>query len=76
MNSTETRVGQLVREHLDITQDLDLDASFGQHDISSLDVVAFAKLVGQEFGFMIPPADFAQLQNLRGLVDYLDEHAG
>lgn len=75
VTSTEGRIRQLVREHLDITRDLDFDASFGQSDISSMDVVAFAKLVGQEFGFMIPPGDFAQIQNLRGLADYLDAHA-
>ena len=75
MTSTEQRIRHLVREHLDITRDLDFDASFGQFDISSVDVVAFAKLVGQEFGFTIPPGDFAQIQNLRGLADYLDAHA-
>lgn len=76
MASTESRIRNLVREHLDITRDLDFDANFGQFDISSLDVVAFAKLVGQEFGFRIPPADFAQIQNLRGLVTYIDAQAG
>lgn len=76
MTSTEDRIRHLVREHLDITEDLDFDASFGQFDISSLDVVTFAKLVGQEFGFMVPPPAFAQFENLRGLVDYIEERLG
>lgn len=76
MTSTESRIRNLVREQLDITRELDFDASFGQFDISSLDVVAFAKLVGEEFGCTIPPGDFAQLQNLRGLADYLGAHGG
>ncbi|MDE0105955.1 MAG: acyl carrier protein [Bryobacterales bacterium] len=76
MASTEDRIRQLIRDNLDITDHLDFDASFGDHDISSVDAVAFAKLVGKTFGRQIPPADFAQFQNLRDLADYLDSNAG
>ena len=76
MNSIEDRIRQLVRDNLDISHDIDFDASFGQFDISSMDAVAFAKLVGQEFGQQIPPEDFVQIQNLRGLADYLGSNAG
>ena len=58
-----------------MTRDLDFEANFGQFDILSEGMVAFAKLVGQQFGFMIPPGDFAQLRNLGGIADYLDVHA-
>ena len=76
MASTEDRIRQLLRDNLDITDHVDFDASFGDHDISSVDAVAFAKLVGQTFGRQIPPADRAQIQTRRGLADYPDSNAG
>ena len=76
MPSTEDRIQQLARDHLDVTRDLDFDASFGDCDISSVDAVAFIKVLGQEFGREIPPQDFAQFKTLRGLVSFLDSNAG
>ncbi len=76
MSSTEDRLKKLVQENLDIGQDPNLDAGFGESGVSSVDAVAFIKLVGQEFNVAIPPGDFSQFQTLRELAQYVDSNSG
>ncbi len=76
MPSTEDRIQQLAQEHLDVTRALDFDAAFGDCDISSMDAVAFIKVLGKEFGREIPPQEFAKLKTLRGLVNFLESNSG
>lgn len=76
MPSTEDRIQQLAQEHLDVTRALDFDAAFGDCDISSMDAVAFIKVLGKEFGREIPPQEFAKLKTLRGLVNFLESNDG
>ncbi|MDD9984814.1 MAG: phosphopantetheine-binding protein [Spirochaetaceae bacterium] len=44
--------------------------------VSSVDTVAFLKVITQEFKVTIPPEDFPQLQTLSDLVGYLDARSG
>lgn len=44
--------------------------------MSSVDTVAFLKVITQEFKVTIPPEDFPQLQTLSDLVGYLDARSG
>lgn len=76
MSSTEDRISALSRKFLDADRDPDLDLSFSEADISSMDAVAFAKAVAAEFNLEIPAEDFAELSNLRELASYLDSKAG
>ena len=76
MASTEDRLRMLIKEHLDIGREPDFDARFSEAGVSSVDAVAFFKMVTREFNLTIPSEDFAKMQTLRSLVDYIDAHAG
>ena len=76
MSATEDRVRALFNEHLDSDRDPDFDVGLGDSGVSSVDAVAFVKKVGEAFDVTIPAQDFAEFQNLRDLVGYLDSHAG
>ncbi|MDE0251205.1 MAG: acyl carrier protein [Gammaproteobacteria bacterium] len=75
MSSTEDRLKKLVQENLDTGREPDLDIKFSDSGVSSVDAVAFIKLVGQQFNVEIPPEDFSQFQSLRDLAKYIDSRA-
>ena len=75
MTSTEDRLKALMAEHLDLDQDLDRDAKLAEAGVSSVDAVAFLKVVTQEFKVAIPPGDYSGLQTVGDLVRYLDNNA-
>ncbi len=77
MATTEDRVRQLVAENLEVDgqplgPSLDLDIGLGEAGVPSMDIVAFAKLVAQEFNLTFSPEDCARLNNLRDLIEYID----
>ncbi len=76
MTSTEDRIRKLAQENLDLGRELELDNTFSESEVTSMDAVAFIKVVNQEFDVSIPPEDLAQIQTFRNLVEYLDTHAG
>ena len=59
---------------LDIPDDLNI--SLVDSGVPSLDIVAFAKLVTQEFNVEFTVDDCVALNNLREVVDFLDSKAG
>lgn len=75
MASTESKVRDLVNQHLSLDREPDFDVGLGESDVSSVDAVAFVKKVGEAFGVEIPAEKVAQFQNLRDLVNYLDSQA-
>lgn len=80
MASNEDRVRQLVNENLEVdgkplAQPVDLDSSLTDAGVSSMDIVAFAKLVAGEFNISFTPEDCTNLKTLRDLVDHLDSSA-
>ena len=76
MTSTEDRIRTLLQDHLDLGREADLDTSFGDSGVSSVDAVAFIKQVEREFDITILPEDIGEFQTLRGLVEYVDSRAG
>ena len=77
MATTEARVRELVAENLEVDgqplgPELDLDSGLSEAGVSSMDIVAFAKLVAQEFNLTFSPEDCARLKTLRDLVEYID----
>lgn len=76
MASTEERIRQLIRDNLDIGHEVDFDATLADADVSSIDAIAFAKLVGEEFGIEISREKFSSCPTIQSLVDYLDSKAG
>jgi len=76
VTSTEDRIRKLAQENLDLGRELELDTTFSESEVTSMDAVAFIKLVNQEFNVSIPPEDLAKIQTFRNLAEYLDTHAG
>ena len=78
MASTEDRLRKLIAENLEVDgQPIalpdDLNISLVESGISSVDLVAFAKLVAQEFEVKFTLEDCGEVKSVRELVDRLDE---
>lgn len=81
MSTTEARIQALVDANLTIEgrsegQPMPMDRSIVDAGVSSTDVVAFWKLVCEEFGVDISAEDFAELLTPNDLIAYLDTNAG
>lgn len=76
MATTEDRIRELVQENLDLDQDPNFDVSLGDSGVSSVDAIAFMKVVSQEFGVEISPDDLSQIANLRDLAAFIDSRTG
>ena len=76
MSSTEARLRTLINENLDLEHDPDFDRPFSDAGVSSVDAVAFFKMVNQEFDLKMVAEDCLQFQTLRELVTFIDARAG
>ena len=81
MSSTEDRLRALVDANLEIAgrsqgQALNPDLNILDAGVSSTDVVAFWRLVCEEFGIDIPAEEFAGLMTTSDLIAYLNAHSG
>ena len=76
MSSTETRLRTLISDTLDLDHDPDFDRPFGDSGVSSVEAVAFYKMVNQEFAMNLVAEDCLQFNTLRELVTYIDARAG
>ncbi len=77
MASTEDRLRTLIAENLEVDgQPIalpdDLNISLMEAGISSVDLVAFAKLVAQEFEVKFSLEDCGEVKSVRELVDRLN----
>ena len=72
MSATESRVRALVDEHLGLGRAANLDGGFSDAGVSSVDAVAFMRIVEREFAVTIPPEDCATISTFRDLVAHLD----
>ena len=81
MPSTEERIKTLINENLKVDgQPLnlpeDLNASLSDLGVSSLDVVAFTKVLAQEFNVTLTPEDSVKVNTVRKLIDFIDSRTG
>ena len=75
MTTTEERLKQIIDEHLDLGRDPDFDAQLGDSGVSSVDAVAFFKVVNEEFDLGLAPEDCLQFKTLRDLATFIDARA-
>lgn len=80
MSNTEEKIRRLVDENLEIEgrpmgRPLNLDSSLRDSGVSSLDFVAFSKLLAAEFGVEVGPDVCASLSSVRELIEFLDANA-
>ena len=81
MSSTVDRLRKLVSENLEVdgtpvSLPEDLNASLLDAGVSSVDLVAFGKLVSQEFNVKFTLEDCSNLNSVQSLVEHLDANAG
>lgn len=81
MSATADRLRKLVSENLEVdgtpvSLPEDLNASLLDAGVSSVDLVAFGKLVSQEFNVKFTLEDCANLNSVQSLVEHLDANAG
>ena len=77
MATTEERLHKLIHDNLDVpdTESLNLGLNFADAGVASAQVVAFAKLVADEFGITVTPEDFAGFNNVGDLVAHINANA-
>ena len=81
MPSTEERIRKLVDDNLEIEgraqgQPLNLSASLRDSGVSSVDFVAFAKVVAQEFNVNFAAEDCTDINSVGELIKFLEARAG
>ncbi len=80
MASTEDRLRKLITENLEvdgqpISADLDMDTKLLDAGVTSMELVAFAKVVQDEFGVKFEPEQCTEIQSLSALIEFLDAKA-
>ena len=80
MPSTEERIRQLVAENLEVDgraigESLDPNVGLAAIGVASMDIVAFAKVIQQEFSVAFTPQDCAELQTMADVIKFLDANA-
>ena len=80
MATNEERLVQLVDDNLMVEgrspgDPLNMDRNIADAGVASADIVAFLKLVNEEFGVSITAGDCGDLLTPRNLVEYLDANA-
>ena len=80
MASTEERLRNLVSQNLEVdgkplSADLDLNTKLLDAGVTSMELVAFAKVVQDEFGIKFEPEQCTELQSLSDLIVFLDAKA-
>lgn len=80
MASTEDRLRALANDNLEVDgqpvgQLLELDKSFSDVGVSSMDIAAFARVVAGEFNISFTVEQCAEIQSFGALVAFVDSQA-
>ena len=76
MPSTADRLATLIADNLDLDHEPNFDSAFSDIGISSVDAIAFFKLVNGEFNLGLEADECSQFEDLNALVAFIDERAG
>ena len=81
MPSTEDRVKTLIIENFKVDgQPLnlpeDLNTRFSALGVSSLDMLAFEKVIAREFNITLTAEDHPKANTIRKLIDFIDSRTG
>ena len=76
MPSTADRLTTRIVDHFDLHEGPNFDASFRDLDTSSVNAVAFFKLVDNEFDLGLEANDCEQFETLNDLLRFIDSRAG
>ncbi|MDE0330340.1 MAG: acyl carrier protein [Nitrospinae bacterium] len=72
MSETKERIKKVIASTLDLGREPDFNVQLGEIEVTSMEAVAFFKLVNEEFGLGLDIEDFAKFQTLQELADHID----
>ena len=72
MSSTEDRLKKIIADNLDLDHEPDFNAQFSQAGVSSVQAIAFFKVVNDEFGLGLAAEDCLKFKTLQNLVEHID----
>ena len=72
MSATQDRIKKLIASTLDLGREPDFNAQLSEVEVSSMEAVAFFKLVNEEFGLGMAIEDFSQFRTMQELADHID----
>ena len=75
MASTKDRIRQIIADNLDVGREPDFDAKLVDSGVSSVDCIAFFKIVNDEFGLGLIAEECQQFETLRQLVQHINQKA-
>ena len=75
MASTEGRIRKIIADNLDIGREPDFAAKLVDSGVSSVDCIAFFKIVNDEFGLGLVAEECRQFETLSQLVQHIDQKA-
>ena len=76
MPSTQERLTAMAKEHLGLSDPVNMNAGLSEAGVSSMAAVAFMRAVIQETGVEISPEQFAAIPNLQALAEHIDANSG
>ena len=74
--STQDRLKKIIDENIELDHEVDFDRALSDSGVSSVDAVAFFKLVNEEFGLGMVAEDCLKFRTLRDLVTHIDSRSG
>ena len=72
MSATQDRIKKIIANTLDLGREPDFNAQLSEVEVTSMEAVAFFKLVNEEFGLGMALEDFSQFQTMQELADHID----
>ncbi|MCY4607719.1 MAG: phosphopantetheine-binding protein [bacterium] len=75
MATTADRIRQIIADNLDVGRDPDFDAKLVDSGVSSVDCIAFFKIVNDEFSLGLVAEECRQFETLNQLVQHIDQKA-
>ena len=72
MSATEDRLRKIISDNLDLDHEPNFSAQFSETGVSSVEAVAFYKLVNDEFDLGLTAEDCLQFKTLQELVAHID----
>ncbi len=72
MSSTKDRISGIIKDNLDVGREPDFNARLVDSGVSSVDCIAFFKIVNDEFNLGLVAEECRQFQTLQDLVTFVD----
>ena len=75
MATTEDRIRQIIADNIDADREPDFDAKLVDSGVSSVDCIAFYKLINEEFNLGLVAEECRQFETLNQLVEHINQKA-